>query len=303
MKSRRTLFIVNPVAGAGRARARWAGLAEQLTRDGFHGDRVETTGPGDALRLAQEAASERDLLVAVGGDGTVFEVANGILLAGAAQTCLGIVPCGTGNDAAQQAGIHDLAGAHRALLQGRSRIVDVVEARCQSQNETLLRYALLYVSVGITGEVRWRTTPRVKRLFGQRLAYPVGLIRALRTYQPPRMRATADGQVFERRFLAICASNSEIAGGGLRLAPGAKMDDGLFNVNLIEALGRWRAFAQVLRLARGWHVHHPKVRYFTARTLAVETDSPIEVQADGDFVGTTPARFQLRPQALRVLVP
>jgi len=303
MKTRRTLFIINPVAGANRAKARWRLLAEQLRRDGFQGDQVETTCPGDALRISQESSLKYDVLVAVGGDGTVFEIVNGILLSGVTHACLGIVPCGTGNDAAQLSGILGFEEARRALVQEQTRSVDVVEARCQVPGGSVLRYALLYVSVGITGEVRLRTTPRVKRIFGQRLSYPVGLIRALWNYRSPSMHITSDGQTFANRFLAVCASNSEIAGGGMRLAPGAQMDDGLLNVNLIEAMNRWRAFAQVLRLARGRHINHSKVRYFTARSLAVESDPPIEVQADGDFIGNTPAEFQIRPQALRVLVP
>jgi YegS/Rv2252/BmrU family lipid kinase len=303
MESKRTLFIVNPAAGAGRGATRWAEFAGQLRQDGIRGDEIATECPGDAIRLAREAARDFDLLVAVGGDGTVFEVANGILRAGGSRAGLGIVPFGTGNDAAELSGIRNVAEARRALREGRTRAIDVVEIRCELRGERVLGYALLYAAVGIVGEVRLRTTPRVKRLFGQRLAYPVGLLRALWIYRAPAMRVTCDGQTFTNHFLAVCASNSAIAGGGMRLAPGARADDGLLNVNLIAAMGRWRALAQVLRVCRGTHVNHPNVRYFPARTVVVETDPPIEVQADGDLLGHTPGRFEVRPQALRLLVP
>lgn len=259
--------------------------------------------PGHAMQLAAEAAPGYDVLVAVGGDGTAFEVASGLLEAGAAHVVLGIVPFGTGNDAARLAGIRTPEDAMRALLGGRTRAVDAMEVRCQIAGRPSVRHALVFASVGIVGELLKQTTPRVKRLCGSRLAYAAGLLRALWSYRPARMRVTCDDQVCENRFLLVCASNGEHVGGGMRLAPGARSDDGLLNLNLIEAVGRWEALRQVGRLCRGRHVGHPKVRYFTARTGAVAAEPAIDVQADGEMIGRTPAWFQVRPRALRVLVP
>ena len=88
----------------------------------------------------------------------------------------------------------------------------------------------------------------------------------------------------------------------MRLAPGARMDDGLLNVNLIEALGRWAAVKQLRRVCQGRHTDHPKVRYLTATELMVEGDIPLEVAADGELIGFTPARFAVQPKALKVVV-
>ncbi len=259
--------------------------------------------PGHARQLAAEAASQYDAIVAVGGDGTASEVASGLLEAGATQAVLGIVPFGTGNDAARLTGIRSPEDALRAILGGRTRAVDVVEVRYQVGGKASVRHALVFASVGIVGELLKQTTPRVKRLCGSRQAYAAGLLRALWLYRPVPMRVTCDDQVCENRFLLVCASNGEHVGGGMRLAPGARSDDGLLNLNLIEAVGRWEALRQVGRLCRGRHVGHPKVRYFTARTVAVETETAVDVQADGESIGHTPACFQVRPGALRMLVP
>ncbi len=255
------------------------------------------------MEIAHEAAHKYELVVAVGGDGTVLEVAGGILKSAATRTALGIVPFGTGNDFARNSGIHDEDRAHAALTQGQTRFVDVIEARCIVEGKPSVRHALLFAGVGIIGESLKRTTPLVKRLFGQRFAYPVGILRALWSYRSPLMRITSDGQLFEGPFLFAGASNSETAGGGMKIAPGARTDDGLLNVNLIGPLGRWETLKQLRRLRSGEHITHPNVRYLTATTLEVETESRLEVAADGDLIGFTPAQFRVLPKALEIRVP
>jgi YegS/Rv2252/BmrU family lipid kinase len=255
------------------------------------------------MQIAHEAASRYELVVAVGGDGTVLEVAGGILSSAATRTALGIVPFGTGNDFARNSGIHNEAHAHDALMQGQTRFVDVIEARCLVEGKPAVRHALLFAGVGIIGESLKQTTTQVKRLFGQRFAYPVGMLRALWSYRSPFMRITCDGQSFEGRFLFAGVSNSETAGGGMKIAPGAQTDDGLLNVNLVASMGRWEALKQLRRVCKGQHTTHPSVRYLTALGLGVETESPMDVAADGDLIGHTPAQFRVLPKALEVRVP
>jgi len=303
MTASRIGYIVNPAAGAGRGRIRWAEFKAGFSESRLQEKVFFTSQPGEAVRLAQELAPECDVVVAVGGDGMVFEVASGILLSGAAHTHLGIVPLGTGNDTALLCGNADTEQARQAFGSGRTKVLDVIRIHCQSHGTPVIRYALLYSSVGIMGEVLKQVTPRVKRVFGRRLAYPVGALRAIWKYRAPLMRVTCDGNSWEKRFLLLCASNAELSGGGMRLAPGAKMDDGLLDVNLAETVSRRAAAVLIWRMSRGHRISHPKLRYFTARAVAVEADPPIEVQADGEIIGHTPAQFEVLPRALEVLVP
>ncbi len=296
-------FIINPNAAAGRCRARWAELHDRLRRDGIRGKVVFTSSPDDAVRFAQELGRECSVVVAVGGDGTLFEVASGLLLAGVTQTALGVLPLGTGNDAARQCGISDVTQACRTLQGNRTKAVDAIRIRCQVAGAPVLRYALLFGAVGIAGEALLRTTPLVKKIFGQRLAYPVGALRAIRSYRAPQMRVTCDGQTWENRFLLVCASNGEMAGGGMRLAPGARIDDGLLDVNACEAISRWDTIALLWQVCRGHRMAHPKLRYFTARTMAVAADPPLAVAADGELIGHTPAQMEVAPKALKILIP
>ena len=302
MPARKPIFIVNPAAGAGRGQARWEQFKRDLERDGTKVEHVYTSRPGEAMQLARERARSHETLFAVGGDGTAFEVASGILASESPQPALGVVPVGTGNDISAALGIGGLAQAGEAFRAGRMSSIDVIRIECQVENQPAVRHALLFAAVGIASEALKRTTPTVKRLFGERLAYPAGLFRALWSYPAPRLRVALDRRLEQKRFLLVCASNSECAGGGMKLAPGARMDDGRLNVNLIEALGRWAAFMQLRRVCQGRHTSHPNARYLTASEVTMESDTPLEVAADGELIGCTPARFVVEPRGLRVVV-
>jgi diacylglycerol kinase (ATP) len=300
MNAMRMLFVVNPAAGAGRAARRWAGLAQLLAHHGLAGDTVMTRHPGEAIDLAKQAAGVFEAVVAVGGDGTVLEVASGLLAANST-TVLGVIPLGTGNDTPDALGLRREVEAVAALKAGQTRPVDAIRVRCQKAGAVCELHALSFAAVGIVGELLKQTTPLVKQLFGRRLAYPVGLLRALWSYRPPRMRVRWDGGSREDRFLFVSASNAEAAGGGMKIAPGARIDDGAMNLNLIEAVPRLEALRQLRRLCQGRHLPHPRIHYTPARNLSVECDPPIEVLADGDRVGFTPASLELIPGAIRVL--
>src|SRR5262249_42304634 len=161
---------------------------------------------------------------------TISEIAHGLLSSSAVGTALGIVPVGTGNDMAGTVGIRNYWDAIRALTQGRTRMIDVIAVHCLAENGTTLRHVLLFAGVGLVTEVLRKTTRVTKQFLGQRLAYRVGLLRALCRYRLPRMQVTCDGTVFEDFCLFAGASNAVLAGGGMKIAPGACLDDGLLNV-------------------------------------------------------------------------
>jgi YegS/Rv2252/BmrU family lipid kinase len=280
--------------------ARWEQFQSQARVVGFKPEFLMTSRAGEAETAAQSNAEKYDLLVAVGGDGTNLEVANGILASHAPATLLAVVPVGTGNDLAETLGIQNPAVALRSLVGGKMRPLDVIRVECLKSGAPVVRHALVFAAVGIAGEALNRTTAAVKRLLGCRLSYPYGLLRALWSWQPPVMRVTADGRVFEHRFLLVCASNGEQVGGGIRIAPGASMDDGLLNLNLIEAGRKSVAVRHLLLARRGKHVPHPKIRYFTASQVTVEADTPVFVAADGEVLGATPARIEIVPAGLNV---
>jgi YegS/Rv2252/BmrU family lipid kinase len=289
----RALFIVNPTAGSGTGAARWEKCQLELQTAGFKPDYLLTRQPGEAEVLAKSNAEKYDVLVAVGGDGTNLEVANGLLRSPAPATPMAVFPLGTGNDLAETLGVPSHTVAIRKLVGGRAQEMDVLRIQCTKEGRTVVSHALVFAGVGMVGEsLKW-TTPTVKRLFGNRLAYPVGLLRALWSWRSPEMRVATADRVVQDRLLLVCASNVEQAGGGLKIAPGARSDDGLLNLNLIQAIGKVQAVRLLLRVRRGKHIPHPKIQYFTAAQVTVEANTPVPVAADGEVLGETPARIEV----------
>src|SRR5439155_7057250 len=182
-------------------------------------------------------------------------------------TALAVIPFGTGNDAAQLLGIRSLEDAVNALASGTTRTIDAVEVRCHDAGKERTRYALLYAAVGFAGELLKCTTPTIKRLFGPRYCYSVGFFRALLGFRSPKMRVRCDDRDFHGRMFLVSAGNDEIVGAGtMWLSPGAIVDDGKLNVNVIEDLGRLETAGWFTKVLIGMQRTHPKVRYFAANS-------------------------------------
>ncbi len=256
------------------------------------------------MEIARTRAPEFEILFAVGGDGTAFEVASGILSSANPNCALGVVPTGTGNDIGRALGLAGPADVQSAMAGWNLQALDAIRIEyCPGPaGRRAVRHALLFAAVGIASECLKCTTASVKRLWGERIAYRLGLLRALWTYRSPVIRIVEDQQTREGKFLLVCASNCEHAGGGMRLAPGARMDDGQLNISLVEALSRWRALPQLRRVCRGRHINHPRVQYRLGKRLSIDAEHPLDVAADGELIGHTPAVFEVAPKVLRALV-
>lgn len=302
MKTLRCLVIINEHSGGGRRQPRLAALLS-CPPAGLALETAVTRGPGDATRIAREAAPRFDIVAAAGGDGTAGEAATGILESQAPETRLAMLPIGTGNDAARAIGIPDLAAGIAALTSGASRAVDALETTYQRGGEALRRVCLVGAGAGFPGEVVARTTPRVKRTLG-RWSYAWAAFAAAAAYRYPAIRATVDGTALEGTFIIAAAANIETTGGGqLRMAPGAKCDDGLMRVLLIRHTPKARLLTQLPRLATGSHIGLPEVVYLSAREARFESEPPVGLNVDGEREGETPVSLRLLPRALRVLTP
>lgn len=300
---RRLLVIVNPASGGRRAASRWESVHRQLQKFASVLRVVRTEYPGHAIDLARISAGNYDAVVAVGGDGTVSEVANGLLQSGSA-TPLGVMPVGTANDGAAQFGIKSVQDALSALAGGVQRRFDTIEVCHAREHHGQTRHALMFAAAGFGTELLARTTAGVKRLFGPRLCYAVGFLMALLHYHQQSMEARTERGDFKGRLFHVCAGNTEYAGGhSMRLSPGACPDDGKLNLCIIQRLSRLEALAHLPKLIRGTHPTHPKVRYFSGTSLEVRSEPPVPLAIDGDVVGCTPATLTIRPGSLAVLVP
>ncbi len=241
------------------------------------------------------------MLVAAGGDGTVNEVASGILDS-EASTPLGILPLGTGNDFGRLHGAISIEQAVGILARGRSRRVDAIRFQSRINGRPCTSFALLFVSSGFVGNLLKATTPSVKRVFGRRFSYSVGFLKAWLSFAASSMQVIHDSGSHSGECLLVAACNSEYAGGhGFRPAPGAIMDDGQLELLIIASQGRWRMLPRFIRVTRGTHVGLPGVHYMRITKMKLESAAGAGVQADGDLFGEPPLELEVKQRALNVL--
>jgi YegS/Rv2252/BmrU family lipid kinase len=312
-----TLAILNPASRGGR-RARWTEIEARLTA-AFGAVEVERTrGPGDAARLAREAARAgvRRVLVA-GGDGTLSEAVNGLLGAGLGDAVeLGLLPFGTGGDFARAVGIPaDVERAVEVLAGGKPRPVDVGKLRTiDARGIERTAYFANEVSVGVSAEVVARVK-RGPRWLSGRAAFLWATVRAVAAYAPLELRIRVDGvEVFAGPVAVAVAANGGFFGGGMRVAPNARLDDGMLEVVVVRGLPGLRLLPKLPKLYAGTHLSDPAACGFRGREIEVEairaapefspgltTATPLE--ADGELVGGLPIRIDVLPGALTLLAP
>ena len=305
MAAKRILLIANPAAGRRQGEQRLAVARTQLEALGHAVTAALTESAGHATRLAKSNAPDFEIVAALGGDGTVNEVANGLMAVELGERpALATLPVGTGNDVALTFGLAHFESAIDALANGGTRTLDVIRVQLMRDGEPVTRHALLFVAAGFAAEVIRKTGPRVKRLFGRRFSYSVGLFRALASFRAPEFSVKWDGGEKRGRMFQVCAGNTEFgAGGVMRISPGARPDDGLLNISLVGALGRLQIVRRFPSILSGRYVEDERVDYFTGKRLEIDAVPPAEIQADGDIIGTTPATIELLPGALRLVTP
>ena len=311
------LVIINPESASGETRKAWPSIASDLSSQ-FGGFKPAfTERPGHARELAAEAARKGTaLIVACGGDGTISEVANGIILSGK-DAELGILPSGTGGDFRRTLGISNRArNAAQILRQGKSRRIDVGRVTFitdDGQKET--RYFLGVASFGMSAEViervkenepQWLPAAAPGWLRG-RLAFSASMLRTAVQSPSTRVVVQLDDQHEKHLTVAnLCIANARFFGGGMKIAPEAKLNDGKFDVITVGDLGARKIITNAPRLYLGAHLSMNEVSHTLAEKLSVRAaskDDVVALEVDGELPGRLPASFQIVRSALRVRCP
>ncbi|MDE3024833.1 MAG: diacylglycerol kinase family lipid kinase [Acidobacteriota bacterium] len=300
----KTVFLVNPASGNGATGTRWPELAHRASLLGLSGETLLSERPGHIIELAERAARDgAELLVAVGGDGTLNETVNGLMRAGAGPE-LATIPLGTGMDFVRTYGIPTaFEDAVRVAAGGTPRAIDVglVVYRTWAGADAE-RYVVNVGSVGMSAAVAQRANGMSKAL-GGKATFFYALVRVFLAWRNSVIDVELDGVRRSARMHDVIIANGQFHGGAMRLAPEARPDDGLFDVLLIGDVTKLDFATTAPKLYRGTHLAHPKVDLERARVVAVDGAETLPIELDGEQVGTTPARFEVVPGALRVRVP
>jgi YegS/Rv2252/BmrU family lipid kinase len=306
--AQRTLVIVNPRSRNGATGRRWRGYEARL-RDELGPLEVEQTrAPRDAERLAREAVrSGVERILVAGGDGTLSEVATGLLAAELADyAAVGLLPLGTGGDFGRSLGIpRELEGALACIVQGRTRRVDAGRARFLDEDGAQrTAYFVNVSSFGISGLIDELVNHTTKRLGGT-ASFLVGTLRGIFQYRSERVAIRVDGQlVHDAGLILATGANGRYFGGGMQVAPEARIDDGLLDVVIVADLPIPTLLAKLPKIYAGTHLRDEAAVLHRGRVIEAEAEpGRVKLDLDGEPLGTLPARCEVLPGALTLFGP
>jgi diacylglycerol kinase (ATP) len=298
-----TVMIVNPASANGRTAEQWPEIARQAGKRGLRVDVRLTQGPGHATELAAAAVAEgAELVLAVGGDGTVSEIANG--MAGAPATDLAVVERGSGCDFVRTFGISKKT--HLALdvaATAPARTIDLGRVTYTGPDGTpTTRYFANIASAGLTGVAADRVNRGGKPL-GATVAFAWAAVATFATYRNSRFVVEIDGEVLDQTCNNAIVANCRYFAGGMKILPHADPSDGMLDVLVWGDVSKVDLALNLHKLYRGTHVTHPKATIRRARRVIVTPETPLPIEVDGEQPGITPAAFDVVPSALRLRAP
>jgi YegS/Rv2252/BmrU family lipid kinase len=296
-----SLVIVNPASAGGRTGETWPQIASDL-RSQFGAFRVLfSKHRGDATVLAIEAARKgAQLIIACGGDGTISEVANGILSSGK-DVELGILPSGTGGDFRRTLEIPSRTrDAARILRTGRTARIDAGRVTYVDHNGIdATRYFVGVASCGMSTKV-------IERVKTDHESFASALLKTAMRNEPVRLVVQLDDSHEHHLVVSnLCVANARYFGGGMKIAPGAKLTDGKFDVIGVGDLSALKIFTSAPRIYAGSHLSMPQVSHALARKITVraaDRAAEVALEVDGELPGRLPATFQIIPEALSVRI-
>lgn len=285
-------FVLNPVAGRGNSLKILPKVKERLEHEGAQYEIIRTKYPGNGAELARKLEKSGDIIGAIGGDGTVREVMNGVQ---SPETPIGIIPAGMGNDFARSLGIPSEASkATQNLLNLNTSRVDLGSERGKLFN---------VMGVGFPAEVVG-TINRYKNGFVKgSVIYLLGLLHSLAKLETYDLRLETDSKIRDLQANAIFVANSKFTGGGIKLIPHAGLTDGLLDVAVISKAGRTELVLALKQAYQGQHVNHPKIEFMRAKSIKIEAKADLPKMFDGELEGVTPAELKIAPRARTLIVP
>ena len=294
---------MNPAAAGGTTGKRWPEIAHRAAQRGLDGDSLISERPGQLTALAADAVAKgATQLVVVGGDGSVNEVVNGI--ADAEGVELAVIPRGTGWDFVRTFDIpRDLDAAVDVALNGVVREIDlgVVTYRTWGGEDARSVFANV-ASAGISGAIAQRANESSKAL-GGKVSYYWATLSVFFGWQTGEMRVSVDGESRSGKMIDAVVCNGRYLGGGMMMCPEAEPDDGVFDVLLIGDVTKRDLLLVLPKTYKGNHLPHPRLELLRGKVVTVESAEPLPIELDGEQPGTTPARFEVLPRALRLRVP
>ena len=305
---KKIFVVVNPASSHGKTGKRWAGIKNQLHAGGLHFDYALTKGPGDATGLCRNALQAGyNILVTVGGDGTLNEIANGFFAVdgetrkGAA---VGLISMGTGGDFARTLKLpRNVPEAVQRIARCQLHCLDVGSITFQGAGgETTKRYFCNIVDVGLGGYLVNRASNQTKAL-GGKVFFLLNTLVSLALYQNQEVSVVVDDSIrWQGKAVTIVAGNGQYFGGGMRITPLASPDDGLLDFLFITDMPKVKLMANLYRVYKGKHLEISGVELFRGKKIRIESSAEILLEMDGEQPGKTPVEIEVMPQMLNYII-
>jgi diacylglycerol kinase (ATP) len=298
------VVIVDPRSARGRVGEELPEIERQLLAKKLAYRIVEMDTPDQATETARAALDSGErFLVAVGGDEALHAVVNGMIeddRAVAEDAVLGVIPAGSGCDFVRTFGLPgDVIKAVRHLADDQTYRIDTGKVSYRDGDVQRTRYFANVAEAGFGGAVARRASRLSRRM--NRSGYFLGFWLSLLRQRPFEVRVQADRKSFTDRATNVVVANGQFYRGGMKVSPRSYPGDGLFDVQ-ISTGPRSEAFTMIPKMYRGEHVPNPHIKELRGREITVEADRPLAVQADGEYLGTTPATFTVLPQTVTLKI-
>ncbi len=300
------MLIVNPNAGNGNGKKDWLRISELIKGENLSFKVGFTEKRGHAIDLTMEAIDNgfRNI-VSVGGDGTLNEIVNGVMLNTACPTndiSLASIPVGTGNDWGRMFGIPlDYSSAVKIISTNKRMLHDIGMVKFYDGPDEKVRYFINIAGLGFESMVVRRSNIQKDKGHGGKAIYFLNLLLSLLSYKNTKAEIFIDGEKTEADVFSINVGNGRYCGGGMRQTPNALPDDGLLDVTVINGMGKIEIIRNLKILYNGKILDHPKVDGYKCKNIKVRSDYLIFTEADGETLGHTPAEFSIIPACINTV--
>jgi len=311
------LVIYNPIAGRGRAKKHWPEVQQALIDAGIEFDVAATSAPLEAVTFAQKAPTKYSTVIAVGGDGTIHEVVNGLLHASneGETIALGVVPLGNGDDFAKMIPpqttigdkVFDWHVAIEKITQGQTKLFDVGRIsgdQLRSEQNNNPQYFMNGMDIGFGAQAALNFTKVPSFLTGI-AAYLAAIMKTLIDYHIPKVSIQIDDQpAFEQSTTMTAITNGRCFGSGFWVCPDAQVDDGLLDVMVTQSVGRLKILSLIPKIMKGTHINEPILKNYRARRIVIKSEQSLVVEADGEipYTQTQHLEVQILDKKLRMIV-
>ena len=298
--------IVNPNAGNGKGKKDWTRIADLFQKNQIELAFKSTEKKGHAIDYTRELISDGyRKIVAVGGDGTLNEIVNGVFTqdyCSPKDIIISMIPVGTGNDWGRMFGIPLVyEGAVKVIKEGKLMLHDIGVVSFYNGEKKEKRYFINIAGLGFEAIVVRKTNKQKDKGNSNQAIYFYNLLSSLISYRHTIADITIDGKKSTSRIFSINVGNGRYCGGGMRQTPDALPDDGLLDITVIKDMGKFEIIKSLKLLYDGTILSHPKVDGYRSKNLIVTSETPLFLEADGESLGQAPAEFSIIPSAINVV--